>query len=168
MLIATVKIYEPTMQPELESCFKTCVEALGWEYMPDGRHSDMVNIEDAYMRSGRFWCLFKDGRLIGMIAARCIDSENKVAELKRLYVLPEYQGNGYGGMLFEHALEYVKEQKYGTVRVDTRRDRAASLRLVSKHGFRNAERYNDNEFAELYFELEFNNRSGSEKHRKFR
>jgi GNAT superfamily N-acetyltransferase len=142
------------MQPALESCFKACVGALGWEYLPDGRHSDMVNIENAYMRRGCFWCLFDGDKLIGMAAAHCIDDENNVAELKRLYVLPEYQGNGYGGMLFEYAFNYVKQQGYRTVRVDSRRDRAASLHLIDKHRFRQVERYNDNLFAELYFELD--------------
>ena len=149
-----IKIYDQSMQPALESCFKACVMALGWEYQPDGRHMDMVSIVDSYMRHGCFWCLYKDADLIGMVAARCIDSENNVAELKRLYVLPEHQSNGYGGMLFECALDYVKEQGYRIVRVDTRHDRNASLHLIDNHRFRRVERYNDNEFAELYFELD--------------
>ena len=152
--MTTIKIYEPSMQSALESCFKACIEALGWEYQPSGRHSDMVDIENTYMRHGCFWCMYEKSDLIGMAAARCIDSENNVAELKRLYVLPKHQGNGYGGMLFKYALDFVKEQGYQTVRVDTRHDRAASLHLIDKHRFRRVKRYNDNEFAELYFELD--------------
>ena len=152
--MATIKIYDPSMQSALESCFKTCVEALGWEYQPDGRHSDIVNIEDTYLHHGCFWCLFEGSDLIGTAAARCIDSENNVAELKRLYVLPEYQGKGYGGLLFKYALDYVKAQGYRIVRVDTRHDRAASLHLIDKHRFRPVECYNDNAFAEFYFELD--------------
>ena len=148
-----IKIYDPFMQPALVSCFKACVEALGWEYQPNGRHSDIENIEDVYMRRGCFWCLFQDDALLGMAAARCIDSESNIAELKRLYVLPEHQSKGYGGILFKHALDYVKEQGYRIVRVDTRHDRSASLHLIEKYRFRRVERYNDNEFAELYFEL---------------
>ena len=152
--MATIKIYTSSMQPTLECCFKACVEALGWEYQPDGRHSDMVSIENTYIRHGCFWCLFEEGDLIGMAAARCIDNEDNVAELKRLYVLPEHQGKGYGGMLFKYALDYVTEQRYRIVRVDTRHDRAASLHLIDKYRFRPVERYNDNAFAELYFELD--------------
>ena len=149
----TIKTYAPSMQPALEACFRACVETLGWEYQPHGRHSDIVNIEEEYMRRGRFWCLFQDEGFIGMAAVRCIDGDNGIAELKRLYVLPEHQGKGYGGMLFKHALDYVKEQCYRIARVDTRHDRAASLHLIKKYRFRRAERYNENEFAELYFEL---------------
>jgi len=42
--MATIEIYEPSMQPALEASFKACVEALGWEYQPDGRHLDMVSM----------------------------------------------------------------------------------------------------------------------------
>ena len=150
----TIKIYEPTMQSAVEVCFKVCAETLGWEYQPNGRHSDIVKIEETYMKHGCFWCLYENDNLIGMAAARCIDNDKKIAELKRLYVLPEYQGKGYGGMLFKYALDYVKEQGYRIVRVDTRHDRTASLHLINKHRFRRIEQYNNNEFAELYFELD--------------
>ena len=150
----TIKTYDPAMQPAVETCFKSCVAALGWEYQPSGRHADIVNIGGVYMKHGCFWCLFEDETLIGMVAARCLDEQSGVAEIKRLYVLPEYQGRGYGGLLFGHALDYVKAQGYKTVRADTRRDRAASLYLLGKYRFRQVEKYNENAFAELYFELD--------------
>ena len=149
-----IKIYDKSMQPALETCFKACVCTLGWEYQPEDRHSDIVNIEDIYLRHGSFWCLFRGEELIGMVAVRCFENDNSVAELKRLYVLPDYQGKGYGGMLFKHALDYAKKQGFKTVRADTRQDRAASLHLISKHRFRQIERYNNNAFAELFYELD--------------
>jgi len=56
--------------------------------------------------------------------------------------------------LFKYALDYVKAQGYRIVRVDTRHNRAASLHLIDKHRFRPVECYNDNAFAEFYFELD--------------
>ena len=150
----TVKTYDPAMQTALEACFKACMEALGWDYQPNGRHSDINNIVNTYMCHVCFWCLFDGDELIGMVATRWLDSVNKIAELKRLYVLPEYQGKGYGGLLFKLALEYTKEQGYKIILADTRHDRAASRYLIDKYRFRQIERYNNNEFAELYFELD--------------
>ena len=65
-------------------------------------------------------------------------------------------------MLFKNALDYVKEQGYRSVRVDTRYDQAASLHLIKKYQFRRIERYNNNEFAELYFELDIINNETEE------
>jgi len=151
--MVTIKTYDPSMQEAIEKCYKTCLDALGWEYHPEDRHNDMVNIEEVYMRRGCFWCLFHGDEIIGMAAARCIDEKNNIVELKRLYVLPQYHGNGYGDYLFTNALDYVRAQGYKAVRLDTQLDRAASLHLIEKHQFRRIEQYNDNEFAELFFEL---------------
>ena len=148
-----IKTFRREMQPEIEACFKACAEAIGWTYQPEDRHADMVHIEDAYMPRGCFWCLFAEGKLAGMVAVRNIDEGKTAAEMKRLYVLPEFQGKGYGGMLFRHALDYAKEQGYRYMRADTRRDRAASRHLMETCRFREIQRYNNNEFAELYFEL---------------
>ena len=142
------------MQSALEACFKACFDALGWECQPDSRHSDIVNIENVYMRHGCFWCLFDGGKLIGTVAVRCIDGDNRIAEMKRLYVLPEHLGKGYGALLFKTALDYTKEQGYKVVHADTQNDREASRRLLEKYQFRRIERYNENEFAELFYELE--------------
>ena len=148
-----VKVYDPAMQPAVEACFKECVEALGWAYQPNGRHGDIIAIQETYMRHGCFWCLFEDGVLAGMVAVHTIDEEYNIAEMKRLYVLPQYQGKGYGGILFGHAIDYAKARGYAALRLDTRRDRAATLHLIKKYRLRQIEKYNDNAFSELYFEL---------------
>ena len=152
--MAIIKEYDPSMQQALEACYRLCLDALGWDYEPEGRHSDILSIEDTYMRNGCFWCLYEGDLLIGMGAARCIDDANKTAELKRLYILPEHHGKGYGDMLFRNALDYVKAQGYKAVRLDTQHDRAASLHLIKKYRFRQIESYNDNTYAALYFELD--------------
>lgn len=105
------------------------------------------------MHGGCFWCLFDNDILIGTVAFRIINDENKVVELKRMFVLPEYQGRGYGRKLLNYAIAYVKEQKYNKVCLDTRKQFSAALHLYRSSGFQETEKYNDNKKAELYFEL---------------
>jgi len=99
----TLKIYSPSMQPELERIFETCFAALGWEYEPHGRHADILDIEKTYMESGCMWCLFEGGKIIGASAVRTIAPG--VAEMKRLYVLPEYQGKGINAVILNYMIE---------------------------------------------------------------
>ena len=145
--------YNKNLQQEIELFFEKCFTDLGWKYEPDGRHADIVNIEDTYMKKGCMWCLFDEEQLIGTVAVRSFDENINAAELKRLYVLNEYQGKGYGGLLFETALRYAKENGYEKIFLDTRQDRAASLHLIRKFNFKETRRYNNNEYAELFFEL---------------
>lgn len=151
-----LKVYNIDLQQELEQFFETCFADLGWSYEPNGRHSDIANIDKSYMSKGCFWCLYDGSRLIGTVAVRTIDKENKIAELKRFYVLKEEQGYGHGSMLFKTALNYAKENKFHKICADTRNDRYVSQHIMRKHGFEEVSRYNDNKYAELFFELILN------------
>ncbi|MCL2462976.1 MAG: GNAT family N-acetyltransferase [Defluviitaleaceae bacterium] len=151
-----LKIYSPSMQPELERFFEACFTALGWGYHPESRHADILKIGETYMKSGCFWCLREGDKVVGTSAVRAIAPG--VAELKRLYVLPGYQGKGYGRRLFDTALEYAREQGFDRIRMDTQKDRDASRHLAEGRGFREIPQYNDNQFAEVYYELELKNR----------
>lgn len=149
-----LRIYNYEMQQDIEHFYYKCFTDLGWGYEPNGRHSDTVNIQKDYMSNGCMWCLYNDNQLVGTVAVRTIDSENEIAELKRLYVLKDCQGQGYGNMLFQKALNYAKENNYKKICADTRKDRNASQHLMRKYGFNEIQKYNENPFAELYFELE--------------
>lgn len=148
-----IAIFNSEMQQSVTEFYQTCFAAVGIPYSPKDRHADIADVEQHYMKNGCFWCLFEKEVLIGTVAVRIIDVENKVVELKRMYVLPEYQGQGYGKMLLRHAIDYAKEQQYYKICLDTRNQFSAAQHLYRSNGFREMERYNDNEKADLFFEL---------------
>ena len=141
------------MQRQVTEFFEECFVALGWGYSTNGRHIDTADVEKHYMQNGCFWCLFDNHVLIGTVAVRTIDYENKILELKRMFVLPEYQGKGYGSQLLKHAIDYAKEQKYNSICLDTRNELATAQHLYKKYGFKQIDKYNNNEYADVYFEL---------------
>lgn len=106
------------------------------------------------MNNGCFWCLIDDNNVIGTIAIRKIDDEKRVVELKRMFVLPEFQGKGCGRLLLEHAVKCAREQEYQKICLDTRKQFSVAQHLYRSVGFQETERYNDNEHAELYFEMD--------------
>ena len=141
------------MQQSVISFFDKCFTALGWTYEPNGRHTDTTDIDGYYLQNGCFWCLFEDDILVGTVGLHTIDAENKVYELKRLFVLPEYQGKGFGGCLLECAIRYAKEKKYNAICLDTRRELLSAQHLYIKNGFKQVKKYNDNEHADKYYKL---------------
>lgn len=146
--------FSDDMQEQVNEFFKQCFSNVGIPYSPKDRHADVANVEEHYMNNGCFWCLIADNDVIGTIAIRKIDDTNGIAELKRMFVLPEFQGNGYGRLLLEHAVKSAREQKYRKICLDTRKQFSVAQHLYRSVGFRETERYNDNEHAELYFEMD--------------
>ena len=151
-----LKIFERKMQQNIESFYDKCFTDLGWGYDPIGRHSDIPKTHEIYMENGCMWCLYDNNLLIGTIAVRNIsepDKSDKIAELKRMYILKEYQGKGYGRLLLDTVINYVTENDYDKIRLDSRVENRAAVYLYRKYGFVEIPAYNNNPFAELYMEL---------------
>ena len=145
--------FKSNMQQSVEEFFEKCFSAVGIPYSPMDRHADIADVEQYYMRNGCFWCLFDNEVFIGTVAVRIIDIDNKVIELKRMFILPEYQGKGCGRLLLGYAIDYARKQQYNKICLDTRKQFLAAQHLYRSSGFQETEKYNDNEHAELYFEL---------------
>lgn len=80
-----------------------------------------------------------------------------VAELKRMYIRPEYRGHGYGRAMLDKLTETARDLGYSTLRLDTAEYMAAARRLYESEGFRVTGPYPGVEFtsvspAQIYME----------------
>lgn len=89
------------------------------KYPEINRDTDLDYIEEKYSGRGRFWLAFDNEKLIGTIAIEELDQET--AKLKRMFVLPEYQGNGVGQKLMDVALSFAKDNEYKRIKLNTDR-----------------------------------------------
>jgi len=88
---------------------------------------------------------------IGCVGIRKITEE--IAELKRMYVLPAYQGKGIGNEILNQALLLAKKCGYNTVRLDTLKTMLPAMNLYSKNGFKEINAYYHNPIdTVVYFE----------------
>ena len=61
---------------------------------------------------------------------------NGIAEIKRLYVVPEARGRGLGRMLLTRIVDEARRKQYGRVRLDSdRRSMAPAIALYHALGF---------------------------------
>ena len=148
-----IVVFKKDMQKQADNFFSKCFSAVGIPYSPADRHADIADIEQHYMKKGCFWCLLDNDNIIGTIAIRTIENADRTVELKRMFVLPEQQGKGYGRLLLQTAIAYAKAQKYHKMCLDTRKQLVAAQHLYQSEGFTETESYNENEYAELYYEL---------------
>jgi len=132
-----IKIVE--FQPEYEQSVKDLIHIvlrslnIPNKYPEINRDTDLDYIQEKYKGRGRFWLAVKDDRLIGTVAIEEVDKET--AKLKRMFVLPEYQGKGIGQRLFDTALTFAKEQGYHKIRLNTDKVMNRAHRFYEKNGF---------------------------------
>lgn len=74
-----------------------------------------------------------EGELIAMAALREISSE--IAELKRMRVHPDQQGQGYGKLLLRRIEELAESGGYRVIQLDTTVKQSAAQGLYEKFGY---------------------------------
>lgn len=79
---------------------------------------------------------------VGCVAVRRWDSQT--AEMKRLYVRPQYHGRGYGLILAQHAVDWARDAGYARMLLDTMPQMTQAQRLYERLGFRDVQPYRFN------------------------
>jgi GNAT superfamily N-acetyltransferase len=100
--------------------------------------------------AGTFLIARLRGRAIGCGALKSLDTTT--GEIKRMWVAPEARGLGVARRLLA-ALE-AKARAHGMSRVvlDTNRSLLEAQAMYRKAGYRDIERYNQNSYADFFFE----------------
>lgn len=73
-------------------------------------------------------------------------------EIKRMWVDPGWRGAGLGARLLRHLEDVARRRGAGVVRLDTHGTLEEAIAMYERSGYHRIERYNDNLYAEVFFE----------------
>lgn len=99
---------------------------------------------------GRFLVATIDGEVVGCGALRWLDTGT--AEVKRMWVHPERRGLGVARLLLEHLEATAVAHGRPVVRLDTNAELTAAIAMYRRSGYAEVPRYNDNPYAQHWFE----------------
>jgi len=125
---------------EGKKLFRKYSDSLSFKLDFQGFEKELEEIREkyAYPRGALILC-FSDKKTIGCVGVREISED--IAELKRLYVQPEYRSLKVGKRLMELALDEAKKLRYDFIRLDTVAEMEAAIGLYKKAGFYEIEAY---------------------------
>lgn len=117
-----------------------------------GFEEELAHLNDMYASPSGVIFLSKEAEIFtGCVAVRRKDDE--VAELKRMYIKPEYRKAGLGSALLQKALDAATKMGYKKIRLDTLSHMTDAINLYTKAGFYAIEPYYFNpEKNALFFE----------------
>ncbi len=79
---------------------------------------DIDHFQEAYLENGGAFLVILDGeQVVGTGALRKL--EDQVGEIKRLWLLPEYQGQGVGYQMMQQLFAIAREKGYTQIRLQT-------------------------------------------------
>jgi GNAT superfamily N-acetyltransferase len=121
---------------------------------------DAVEFAHEYFGEGAGVWLTRDGEaVVGCIALRGLENLEKSGEVKRLYVKPEYRGQGIAERLLAALETYARESGYQAIYLDSKDDLKTAIRFYARHGYAECERYNENPQATIFMKKELFARS---------
>jgi putative acetyltransferase len=80
-----------------------------------------------------FLVAYADGRAVGCGGLRPL--EPGAAEIKRMYVLPEWRGNGVSGAVLTALEATARDRGWTTLRLETGPKQAAAIRFYERSGY---------------------------------
>lgn len=103
-------------------------------------------------REGQSWFLLarRDGQPVGCGALKGLDATT--GEIKRMWIAPDARGLGLSRRLLNELEGLARKAGMTRVRLDTNGTLKEAQALYRKAGYREIGRYNDNPYAELWFE----------------
>lgn len=150
-MAVTVEIAETPAEYEIgRFIFAEYAAFLGVDLEFQGFSEEMEALQSMYGPPTGSLLLARKGDLyIGAVGLR--ELEPGIAEMKRLFVLPEHQGSGAGVALMEVFMARAAQLGYRLVRLDSLRSLDKALALYRKFGFIEIDPYRFNPFPDAVF-----------------
>jgi N-acetylglutamate synthase-like GNAT family acetyltransferase len=99
---------------------------------------DLADLEANYWnRKGAFFVLLNEEAVIGTVALH--HETEAICELCRMYLVPQYRGQGLGSRLLEHAVREARERGFKEMRLKTASVLVEAVSLYKRAGFRTVE-----------------------------
>ncbi|MEV0676263.1 GNAT family N-acetyltransferase [Actinosynnema sp. NPDC050436] len=111
---------------------------------------DLAIAEDPTDDLVAFFVGHLDGRARGCVGFRMVSPGT--AELKRLFVHSDARGRGGGAALLAAVERAAVSFGASSIRLDTRSDLVEARKLYARHGYREVAPFNDDRYAEHWFE----------------
>lgn len=99
---------------------------------------------------GAFVVATRDGAPVACGGVRRLDADT--VEIKRMWVHADWRGAGLGSRLLRHLEQTAADLGCRRVVLDTNRVLGEAMALYDRAGYREIARYNDNPYAQAWFE----------------
>lgn len=152
-----IEILSPRNEADLlqtKEIFLTYAKAINIDLCFQDFDTELTNLPGDYSPPrGALLLAWVDQKLAGCCAMRPIDSSDyaNAAEMKRLFVRPEFRGLGLGRQLAESIIDAARMSGYDSVLLDTLDDMEIARAMYEDLGFKEIPPYYHNPLAGAHY-----------------
>lgn len=134
------------------ACLQHYYDELGRRFDAGFDPDAVKNFDASEMRPPKGWFVIAriDGLAVGCGALKRL--EPGIGEIKRVWTSPAARGQGVAGKIMDMLEQVAAQQGLHAVRLDTNRTLVEARAFYLKRGYYEIDRYNDNSYADFWFE----------------
>ncbi len=154
-MIEIIQVETPEEIEETRRIFREYEAWLDLDLCFQGFEEELESLPGKYARpEGGLFLVIAKGNVAGCAALRKLD--DRICEMKRLFVRPEFRGEKIGISLIEKIIAEAREIGYEKLRLDTYPPKMGkAVKLYESYGFVEIQPYYHNPFGEtLFMELD--------------
>ena len=144
-----ITVFTEDMQDDVTGFLADVYEENGKVFDIGGRHRIYADIGNNFEL---FLCIRRKDDIVGTAALKRLSDTD--CELKAMYIYRQYQGNGLGLSAAKRIICEAKNRGFRRIYLDSMQSHSRALKLYRSLGFRETERYNDNEKADIFMVLD--------------
>jgi len=134
------RVENPSDWPVVRALFEEYAASLGYDLCFQNFSRELETVDTMYGPPGGSMLLAEiDGSACGCVGLRKID--DRVCEMKRLYLRPDFRGDGRGRSLALAILNEAKRMGYRKIRLDTLPTMQTAIAMYRRLGFQEIEPY---------------------------
>lgn len=129
--------------PQIKEIFREYARSLDFDLSFQNFEQELAGLPGMYAEpDGCILLAYEKNEIVGCVALRKFSGD--IAEMKRLFVRPLYQGRKFGRMLALEILQQARIKKYKKIRLDTISTMKSAEELYRSLGFKTIEAYREN------------------------
>lgn len=145
-----IRSYDASDYPAVRALIEGVLTEFGFAFAVGGLERDLSEIGTRYgTPQAGFWVAEAGAILVGTVAIR--PKADRTCELKRLYLDPQWRGQGLGQVLYAHAESFARQAGYERIWLDSSRRFGSAHRLYERNDFVLVERL-DNDWEDNVYE----------------
>lgn len=131
----TIRDAIPGDEPVVQALVFSVLREYGLKPDPDDTDADLGDLQSFYVkRAGTFRIVTDDtGKIVG--CGGLLPAGTSDVELRKMYLLPQVRGQGFGEQLLENLIATARAQGHARIVLDTASALKQAIALYRKHGF---------------------------------
>lgn len=128
--------------PEFDAAMSDIIIAVGTEFGAIGEgfgpSDDEVKAMSRHYNTAdrsQYWIALLNDKVVGGCGLAAFNGHSDIAELRKLFLLPEARGLGIGRALTEQSLRFAKQVGYTQCYLDTLSNMTAAIQMYKNMGF---------------------------------